>query len=164
MKRGLLALKEQLLKKRFGVGRKPRRARMNATGASLAIRTRHVTADVSRAVWERDGGQCTFCSANGRRCSERHFLQLDHVRPYAVGGGTTLGNLRLRCRAHNLHAARGFFGARFMRASLRRVRAARGRARQSEVGQVPDAGFFRNEMSSNQSSNFELGGRPNSTP
>ena len=123
MKRGLQALKEQLLKRRFGVGRKPRRARMNAVGTGLATRTRHVAADVSRAVWERDGGQCTFCSADGRCCTERHFLQLDHVRPYAVGGGATLGNLRLRCRAHNLHAARVYFGAKFMRASLRRVRA-----------------------------------------
>ena len=123
MKRGLQALKSELLKKRFGVGRKPRRARMNADGTASATRTRHVAADVSRAVWERDGGRCTCCSADGRRCTERHFLQLDHVHPYAVGGKATLGNLRLRCRAHNLHAARIYFGAKFMRASLRRVRA-----------------------------------------
>ena len=127
MKRGLQALKTELLKKRFGVGRKRRRARMNVAGTGLATRTRHVAADVSRAVWERDGGQCTFCSADGRRCSERSFLQLDHVHPYAVGGGGTLSNLRLRCRAHNLRAARIYFGAKFMRASLRRARVAFGR-------------------------------------
>ena len=126
MKRGLQALKAELLKKRFGVGRKPRRARTNAAGTGLATRTRHVAADVSRAVWERDRGQCTFCSAEGRRCSERSFLQMDHVRPCAAGGRATLCNLRLRCRAHNLHAARIYFGAKFMRASLRRVRAASG--------------------------------------
>ena len=122
MKRGLKALKSELLKKRFGVGRRPRRVRVNAAGKGA--RTRHVAADVSRAVWERDGGRCTFCSAEGRRCSERRLLQLDHIHPYAVGGRATIGNLRLRCRAHNLHAARIYFGARFMRASLRRVRAA----------------------------------------
>ena len=63
MKRGLKALKSDLLKRRYGVGRKPRRVRMNAVGTGLAARTRHVAADVSRAVWERDGGQCPFCSA-----------------------------------------------------------------------------------------------------
>ena len=125
MKRGLKALKSELLKKRFGVGRKPRRARVNAAGTGFATRTRHVAADVSRAVRERDGGRCTFCSADGRRCSERRLLQLDHVHPYARGGRATIGNLRLRCRAHNLHAARIYFGARFMRASLRWVRSGR---------------------------------------
>ena len=129
MKRGLKALKTELLKKKLGVGRKPRLVRVSADGSGLASHTRHVAADVSRAVWERDGGRCTFCSAEGRRCSERRFLQLDHVYPFAMGGRATLLNLRLRCRAHNLHAARLHFGARFMRASLRRVRAARCRAR-----------------------------------
>ena len=124
MKRGLQALKTELLKKRFGVGRKPRRVRVNADGTAPTTRTRHVAAHVARAVWERDGGQCTFCSAEGRRCTGRHFLQIDHVRPYAAGGKATLCNLRLRCRAHNLHAARTYFGAKFMRASLRRMRAA----------------------------------------
>ena len=140
MKRGLKALKTELLKKRYGVGRKPRRVSVNADRSDLATRTRHIAADVARAVWERDGGQCTFCSAEGRRCSERYFLQLDHVHPYAVGGRAMLCNLRLRCRAHNLYAARVYFGAKFMRASLLRVRAA-ARCRAGNVGRRPGEGL-----------------------
>ena len=139
MKRGLQALKTEILKKRFGVGRKPRPVRVNTDRNGLAARTRYVAADVKRAVWGRDAGQCTFCSASGRRCSERRFVQIDHVHPYAVGGGATVDNLRLRCRAHNLHSARAFLGTKFMRASLRRARAARGRANRSSRAAAPDA-------------------------
>ena len=60
MKRGLEALRSELLKKRLGVGRKPRRVRSSSRGAGLAPRTRYIAADVARAVWARDGEQCTF--------------------------------------------------------------------------------------------------------
>ncbi len=121
MKRGLQALRAEVLKKRFGVGRKPRRVRSKA-GGRLAARTRYVAADVTRAVWLRDGGRCTACGPDGKRCAERRLLQLDHVQPFSSGGESTIGNLRLRCRAHNLHAARRHFGKRFMRVALRRAR------------------------------------------
>ncbi len=117
MKRGLEALRSDLLKRRFGVGRKPRRIRLRtnesaskAADRSPLKRSRHVAAAVAREVYVRDEGQCTFCAGAGRRCGERRLLQLDHVVPYAEGGRATSGNLRLRCRAHNLHTARAHFG------------------------------------------------------
>jgi 5-methylcytosine-specific restriction endonuclease McrA len=114
MKRGLEAYWRELQKQRFGVGRKPRRVRREAVGKSPA-RSRHVPAAVSREVYLRDDGRCTFCSKDGRRCGARRYLQLDHVTPWAVDGQSSVENLRLRCRAHNLHAARLYFGAGFMR-------------------------------------------------
>src|SRR5439155_26062502 len=42
-------------------------------------RNRYVPARVRRAVWERDGGQCTFVGASGHRCESRRFLEFDHV-------------------------------------------------------------------------------------
>ena len=86
--------------------------------AQPARRSRHVPAAVAREVYLRDGGRCTFCSEAGRRCSTRRFLELDHVTPWAVGGEATAENLRLRCRAHNLHAARRYFGAELVRAAV----------------------------------------------
>ena len=83
-----------------------------------ATRSRHVPAAVAREVYLRDGGGCSFCSGDGRRCGARRFLELDHVTPWAVGGETTVDNLRLRCRAHNQHAARSYFGADFVRARV----------------------------------------------
>jgi 5-methylcytosine-specific restriction endonuclease McrA len=64
---------------------------------------------VRRAVWARDGGQCTFVGAEGR-CSERGFLEFHHRLPFAAGGGATIENVALLCRAHNGHEAERFFG------------------------------------------------------
>ncbi len=63
--------------------------------------TRYIPAAVRRAVWQRDGGGCTFTDEHGNRCGSRHKLQLDHIIPYAGGGKHTPENLRLRCFAHN---------------------------------------------------------------
>jgi hypothetical protein len=70
--------------------------------------TRHCPAAVARAVFVRDGRRCTYVSPDGRRCSERRCLELDHVEPWAVGGESTIENLRLRCRAHNQRYARQY--------------------------------------------------------
>lgn len=95
-----------LQKRRLGTGRKPRVAKASS---------RRVPAEIRRAVVDRDGGQCTFVAANGHRCSSRKLLEFDHVRPVALGGRTTVDNLRLRCRAHNQLEAERTFGAEFMR-------------------------------------------------
>jgi 5-methylcytosine-specific restriction endonuclease McrA len=62
---------------------------------------RDVKVEVRRAVWQRDGGQCTFVGSDGHRCTARRLLQFDHVVPVACGGPPTIGNLRLLCRSHN---------------------------------------------------------------
>jgi 5-methylcytosine-specific restriction endonuclease McrA len=75
----------------------------------VASRSRHVPADVRRAVWARDGGRCKFAGAAGR-CCETGRLEFHHVVPYAEGGATTLENLELRCAAHNRYEAQQWFG------------------------------------------------------
>jgi hypothetical protein len=76
--------------------------------------TRHVPKDVKHAVWKRDGGQCTFISNSGHRCSARRFLEYDHVISFARGGTSTPPNIRLRCDAHNQFEAERTFGVEFM--------------------------------------------------
>ncbi|MET0792026.1 MAG: HNH endonuclease [Polyangiaceae bacterium] len=128
MRRGLEALRGDLLKKRFGLGRTPRRVRLKVSAPVVAPQdagskhTRYVPAAVAREVYVRDHGRCTFCADGGRRCGERRLLQLDHVIPHAEGGEPTLVNLRLRCRAHNLHAARSHFGTEHVRGATKRAR------------------------------------------
>jgi HNH endonuclease len=73
-------------------------------------RKRRIPAAVARAVFLRDGKQCSYVSPGGRRCSARGCLELDHVEPWALGGEDTIENLRLRCRAHNQRYARQCFG------------------------------------------------------
>jgi hypothetical protein len=74
-----------------------------------ARRTRHIPRAVKRAVWQRDGGQCAFVSAN-RRCEERTFLEFHHIRPYAKQGPATIANISMRCRRHNQYEAQLIFG------------------------------------------------------
>ena len=75
----------------------------------LAADSRTIPADVERDVRERDGGQCTFVAATGRRCAERKFLHLHHLRPWAVGGPPSSVNIALRCSAHNQYEAKVYF-------------------------------------------------------
>ena len=72
--------------------------------------SRHIPNDVKRAVYLRDGGQCAFVSAAGKRCTERTFLQFHHMQPYAKHGPATVENIALRCRRHNQYEAELVFG------------------------------------------------------
>src|SRR6187431_3153854 len=105
------------LRRRGGAG-KPRKRR------ELQLGSRHVPVEVARVVWERDGFRCAFVDAEGRRCSERRFLTLEHRIPFAFGGLPTPENLCLHCAPHNAYTAREAFG----QALLERTRAQRKRA------------------------------------
>jgi hypothetical protein len=93
---------------------------------------RNIPAHVRRTVHERDGGRCTFVSESGRRCEATTMLEFDHLNPVARGGKATVENLRLRCRAHNQHAAECAFGAEFMRRKRQAAQAAAACARAKE--------------------------------
>src|SRR5450755_4696716 len=81
-------------------------------------RSRYLSAPVTRSVYLRDQGQCSFVSADGRRCGARAFLQLDHVEPWAALGAPVTENIRILCRAHNLLHAQHCFGAKHIAAKL----------------------------------------------
>ena len=63
---------------------------------------RAIPAAVRRQVWQRDGGRCSYLDRRtGRRCNSRHLIEIDHILPYALGGGADPGNLRLLCGARD---------------------------------------------------------------
>jgi hypothetical protein len=72
--------------------------------------SRHVPAELKRAVQAKDGGQCSYVGRDGRRCTARSGLEYGHIDAYALGGPMTLENLALRCRAHNRYEAEQCFG------------------------------------------------------
>jgi 5-methylcytosine-specific restriction endonuclease McrA len=74
----------------------------------------HLPAHVRREVWRRDGGRCQWKLANGEICGCTRHLQLDHVKPLALGGTSTVDNVRILCRSHHLEAARLVFGDPWM--------------------------------------------------
>jgi hypothetical protein len=120
--RALDALLVMLEREKFGATPRPRAKGARPESAD----PRHVSNDVKRTVHARDGEQCTFVSADGVRCPERGFLELDHATPVALGGKPTVDTMRVLCRSHNQYEADRLLGADFMRA--KRNRAASDRA------------------------------------
>jgi len=104
--RALSALLQELARKKLGASNRPRPSRGTAPGS------RHISSEVKRAVWLRDGGRCAFVAKSGRRCGERGFLEFHHVEPHAAGGEATARNIALRCRPHNGYEAERHFGPR----------------------------------------------------
>ena len=117
--RAVRELIKKMEKVRFGACDRPRSASQGASDDP-----RHVPAHVKRAVFVRDGGQCTFVSESGHRCEARGDVEFDHKTEVARGGQATADNLRLRCRGHNQHTADQTFGANFMKAKREEARAA----------------------------------------
>ena len=108
--RAVRLLRERVEKEKLGATRYlPTRSGTGKNGTASRI-SRHVPGSIRRAVWARDGGQCAFVSPDGRRCTERTFLEFHHVRPYALEGPTTVSNLSLRCRRHNQYEGELVFG------------------------------------------------------
>jgi hypothetical protein len=98
VEQALDALLEKLEKERLGRSSRPRRTARPTKKGRISSATR-------REVFARDGEQCTYADEQGRRCSSRAFLELDHITPRAHGGPDDASNLRVTCRAHNrLHA------------------------------------------------------------
>ena len=88
------------------------RPETDSPAAPPARRSRYRPRYVDRAAWTRDEGQCGFVSKEGRRCTERAFLEFHHIQPFALGGPATVENISLRCRRHNQYEAELVFGPR----------------------------------------------------
>ena len=71
---------------------------------------RYIPAEVKRFVWKRDRGCCSYVNPKtGQRCGSQYMLQMDHIKPYALGGRSTKENMRLLCAGHNRFRARQTF-------------------------------------------------------
>ncbi|MCA9698250.1 MAG: HNH endonuclease, partial [Myxococcales bacterium] len=70
---------------------------VGAAGEVLSVgrRRRSIPAAIGRALWLRDGG----CRVPG--CGRKRHLHAHHVKEWAEGGETKLGNLLLVCSTHH---------------------------------------------------------------
>lgn len=99
---------------------------VKGTADARPVGSRYIPREVVREVYARDAGQCTFVSAEGRRCSARGFVELHHHETtFARGGKPTADNLRLACRAHNKFLAQRDYGREFMQRKLREAQGSR---------------------------------------
>jgi hypothetical protein len=110
--RALTLLLREAERTKFAAVARPRPETAGSPGSTPRLRpaTRQIPAAVKRAVWKRDAGRCAFIGDIGR-CLETAFLEFHHVVPFVAGGASDVGNLQLRCRSHNAHEARVYFGA-----------------------------------------------------
>ncbi len=74
---------------------------MSGSFSDTGGKTRYIPERIKQTIWKRDKGQCSYVSSDGKQCGERNFLELDHIKPFALEGETKEENLRLLCRAHN---------------------------------------------------------------
>jgi len=114
-----------LKKERFAQGRKARQVPNKESSPSSS---RRVPAAIQRAVFERDGGRCTFTDDRGHRCPETGGLEFDHLDGYARTRIHRMDRIRLLCRAHNQHAAEEMYGREFMK---------RARAKRASLPSLP---------------------------
>ena len=101
--RALTSLIRELERTKYAATDRPRRVRAPQPDS------RHIAASVRRRVWHRDAGRCAFVGPRGR-CTATAFLEFHHIVPFAAGGGSTVENIELRCRAHNQREAELYFG------------------------------------------------------
>jgi hypothetical protein len=87
--------------------------------ADKTKRSRYIPVVLRRALFQRAGGQCCYVDqATGRRCGERRWLEVDHIKPFSCGGGHSPENLQVLCRSHNMMRARDVFGSEKIEKSL----------------------------------------------
>lgn len=141
VERALFELLETKMKQRFGhkgaagprAKTEPSARKTNVATAASGERSpqsRHIPLAVRREVHARDAGQCTFVDRDGRRCTERGFMEVHHHNTtFARGGEATVENLRLTCAAHNRFLAEQDYGRAFVQDKLRQAKARKAKRR-----------------------------------
>ena len=80
----------------------------------------YISVSAKKTAFYRAGVQCTYFSEiTGKRCTEKHFLQVEHIVPVAMGGSSEQENLTVLCACHNRLSAIDSFGMEKMRSYLR---------------------------------------------
>lgn len=65
-------------------------------------RRRYISVKVKNLVFKKAEHRCEYRSPlTGERCASSYFLDIDHIKPLALGGLNDQSNLRALCRSHN---------------------------------------------------------------
>jgi len=86
--------------------------------------SRYIASEVSERVFARGGYQCQHFAHDGRRCTSRTGLQIEHTRPFGIYRSHDERFLELRCPAHNRLAAERVYGAAFIQRKIAQRREA----------------------------------------
>jgi 5-methylcytosine-specific restriction endonuclease McrA len=86
----------------------------NSSTKVTSQHSRYIPKATRQEVFARDEHRCAYVAEDGTRCSQTIALQLDHIEPFARGGGRDPHELRCLCAAHNRLMAEKEFGKEFM--------------------------------------------------
>ena len=92
------------------LSKKEKKTKVRKAKNNKKLNSRYIPRAVRHEVSVRDNYCCSFIGSDGKRCSEKMKLQVDHIKPYALGGDSSPDNLRLLCPSHNLLMAERSFG------------------------------------------------------
>ena len=81
-------------------------------------KSRYIPSEVSERVHARANYECEYRAPDGRRCSARTGLQIEHVRPFGIYHSNDERFLKLRCAQHNRLAAERVYGAAFIQRKI----------------------------------------------
>jgi HNH endonuclease len=106
----LLQKAVQYKKKKLGLLEKPKRLNAaplpSAQKAKRTPRRKYIAAHIKKHLWQRAQACCEHRDPKSRkRCGSKLALEIDHIKPLALGGADELPNLRLLCRVHNSRRA-----------------------------------------------------------
>ena len=68
---------------------------------TIAKVSRYIPKKVRQTAFIKAKYQCQFISRSGRRCCEKRFLELDHIKPFSKNGLNDLQNIQVLCSNHN---------------------------------------------------------------
>lgn len=88
---------------KVGVGEEARKSeKRDQSQCQWNIVTRAIPLPIKQKVWARDRGCCQHLDSKSQKiCGSRHQIQLDHIKPWSLGGEHSVENIRLLCGVHN---------------------------------------------------------------
>ncbi|MBF0442140.1 MAG: HNH endonuclease, partial [Oligoflexales bacterium] len=78
----------------------------------------YIPQKIRRDLLKRADYQCEYVSNDGRRCTSKIHLEMDHIFPEAYGGKAQPLNLQVLCKSHNLRKAEHDMGEEFIRSKI----------------------------------------------
>jgi hypothetical protein len=98
--------------------RRRRKSRPDEIPSNGKTKSRYIPSEIRERVHERAGYQCQYKAPDGRRCSSRTGLQIEHQRPFAIHRSHDERFLKTFCAQHNRFQAERVYGTDFIRTKI----------------------------------------------